>query len=217
MTTLKNKQTIDALLDGEVIFETNSPNVLFRMHKGELQLSNVNATSGWHKYNASLNWLLEKEFSTYKFVPEVGHWVAATQDGKTYKGKVTSIKEGYKVFACWDNDRDASWMDVEKTSFVKLEKDEVRAHKIEMAFKKAGRYQKEYVPGDIVKYGLRLAEVKGQYKKAVCADLIQMLLIRFVADDRDGNEHVMQREIRADEVTPKCLKEHVINLGEDEL
>jgi len=44
-----------------------------------------------------------------------------------------------------------------------------------------------------------------------------MLLIRFVADDRDGNEHVMQREIRADEVTPKCLKEHVINLGEDEL
>ncbi|AGY46534.1 hypothetical protein BigBertha_26 [Bacillus phage BigBertha] len=216
MTTLNNKQTIDALLDGEVIFETKSPNVLFRMHKDELQLSNINGTSGWHKYNASLNWLLEKEFSTYKFVPEVGQWVAATQDGKTYKGKVTSIKDGYKVFAYWDDDRAASWMDVEKTSFVQLEKDEVRSHKIKLAFNKVGRKQ-EYVPGDIVKYGLRLAEVKGQYKKAVCADLIQMLLIRFVVDDRDGNEQMMQREIRADEVTPKCLKEHVINLGEDEL
>jgi len=213
MTTLKNKQTIDALMDGEIVFETTTPNVLFKMEEGQLKLMNKLGKTGWHTYHAAFNWLLEKEFSLYKFIPEVGQWVAATENGKVYKGKVTSIDDGYRVSALWDNDEYASWIHLEKASFVQLADEEVRSHKIELAFNKVGRKQ-EYVAGDIVKYGKRLAEVVGEYKKDVYGTKYQMLLIRFVVDDRDGNEQEMQREVEDSEVTLICLREHVINLEE---
>ncbi|ALA13494.1 hypothetical protein AVV02_gp029 [Bacillus phage AvesoBmore] len=214
MTTLKNKQTIDALLDGEVVFETSSPNVLFRMNKGELQLSNVNATSGWHKYNASLNWLLEKEFSTYKFVPEVGQWVEATKGSSVFNGKITKI-EGNEVYACWDEQIRETWLYLDERDYRVMSEEEVKNHRMEMEFKKVGRESREYVPGDIVKYGSILAEVKGQYKRASSADLLQRLIIQFATDDTQMG--MCRHDVGAFEVTPKCLKEHVINLGEDEL
>lgn len=214
MTTYTDKKTIDALTDGETLFYVEAPNTLYKMFDGVLKIKPITGDK-WNKYDASLNWMMSKEFNRYKFIPEVGQWVEATSVESTHKGKVTKI-DGSLVYAIWGDSTRATWVNSGGYEFRLLTDEEIHNHEVKTAFQRAGRPSNLYEVGDIVKFYKRYAEVVGQYKKAICADLIQMICIRFACEDTSGNEQMMQREVRADEVTPKCFNTNVIKLENEE-
>ncbi|UNA01438.1 hypothetical protein MG295_00021 [Bacillus phage vB_BcgM] len=209
METFKGKDTIERLLADKVVVASNK--LAYKL-KGEMLVSKSEGDDDWGKSLVSLTWLLSSPCTDYKFVPVVGQWVEAKNDsGGLFRGKVTKI-EGNEVYACWDERTYESWLYLSKWDYTVMPESEVKKHQVDMEFKKVGREASEYTVGDIVKYGVRLAEVKGKYRRASGVDLLQRLIIEFATD---GTVMGMCRhDVGAEEVTPKCLKENVINLEE---
>lgn len=216
MTTLKGRKALDALMDGETLFRVQEPNTLFKMCGLKLKIRDIHGKTEWHSYAAELNWIIEQTFEKYEFIPKVGDFVEATNDSdSTYRGEITRIEDN-KVYGLWGAQESATWVKMPTFKFRLLSVEEIDKHEIDRAFRIAGRNTYLYEVGDIVKYHKRFAEVVGEYRKATGSDLTQMLIIRFVVDDRDGNEQMMQREVREDEVTPKCFNTNVIKLRKEE-
>lgn len=215
MTTLKGRKALDALMDGETLFRVQEPNTLFKMCGLKLKIRDIHGKTEWHSYAAELNWIIEQTFEKYEFIPKVGEWVEATNGESVYKGEVTRI-DGNKVYGLWDTQQNATWVKMPSFEFKLLSKEEIDKHEIDRVFRLAGRPKNTYEVGDIVKYHKRFAEVVGQDKTDLYGTVHQTLLIRFVVDDRDGNELVMQREVEAHEVIPKCFNQDVIKLRKEE-
>lgn len=216
MTTYKGRKALDALMDGETLFRVQEPNTLFKMCGLKLKIKDIQQVeTGWHTYHAELNWLIGQTFEKYKPLPKVGEWVEATYVDEVYKGKVTRVEKN-KVFALWDEYEDETYLNGDNYKFRVLTEEEVDKHELNMSFKRAGRPKNTYEVGDIVKYHKRFAEVVGEYRRDLYGGMYQMLAIQFVVDDRDGNEQMMQREVNADEVTPKCFNTNVVKLRKEE-
>lgn len=212
MTTYKGKDTIKRLLDNKEVLAIN--NLIYKLD-GDKLVSRSKDGGDWGKSLVSLTWLLSNPCKDYKPLPKVGEWVEATKGEEVYKGKVARI-EINKVFALWDGNEYETYLNGDDFEFRVLTEEEVDKHELEMVFNRAGRHKKVYEVGDIVKYYKRFAEVVGQTKRDLYGTMYQTLLIQFVVDDRDGNELMMQREVNADEVTPKCFNTNVVKLRKEE-